>query len=714
MGKPSPLDFRALPVNDADLIPFYIGSDISKPFWVTWRDLKRILASTLPSGSGVLLKTNGVTNPVQTLLNLVAGTNMTIVNDGLGNITFTSTGGGGGIYTADNGITENSPVANNFRLGGGIITPTTITAGVASSSNSIRFDAPINLPTGNGIYYFTGFNLTTTYDPSGNSILGSFDAHGAISLKVSATENAFGPPTVPGTGLFIESKDSLSIPFKIKGTVGDTLLFNDSGQLRLHEYDTSTAFSGVSGSSIGILNVDNQGKVFVTPAPSGTGTVTNVGTGTGLTGGPITNSGTISLNSKLAPADSLTGNALKYLRVNAGETAVEYATASSSGGILHGTASGTDTYTVTITGATAYADGDAYLIRFTNGNTTSATLNINAQGAVPLYRNNDGALIGGDIIAGGEMLCVYNSTTNRFQVIGTAPNTLLSYVTNDDSVTLTKGMVVYAFGGTGDRMTVKRASNLGDSTSAQTVGLVLSTSIAANQKGLIMMQGLLDGLSILPTATWNDGDPVYLGDTAGTITKIKPYAPKHLVYLGVVTTASPGSAGRMYVKVQNGYELDELHNVQAQSPSLNDTLYYDNTVSPAQWKTTSVNSLLNTSIKTGSCGVTFDASLNVLQPKTAYVQIPYNGILTSWSMVADQAGACTIAVSKGTFGAFPTSSAVYVTNPAIPATNQTAANPTPTYNVGMNVVTAGDVIKFEISAITAITWVNFSISITKT
>jgi hypothetical protein len=64
------------------------------------------------------------------------------------------------------------------------------------------------------------------------------------------------------------------------------------------------------------------------------------------------------------------------------------------------------------------------------------------------------------------------------------------------------------------------------------------------------------------------------------------------VYLGVVTTASNGSAGRMYVKVQNGYELDELHNVQAQSPSLKDTLWYDNSVSPAQWKTASIATIL--------------------------------------------------------------------------------------------------------------------------
>ena len=266
--------------------------------------------------------------------------------------------------------------------------------------------------------------------------------------------------------------------------------------------------------------------------------------------------------------------------------------ASGGGGIPKGTASGTDTYTTTITGVTAYNDGDAYLIRFTNGNTTSCTLNINSLGAIPLFRNNNGELIGGDIIDGAEMLCIYNSTAVNFQVIGTSPNTLLAYVTNADSVTLTKGMPVYAFGGTGDRMTVKRANNLSDATSAQTVGLVLSTSIATNQKGLIMMQGLLDGLSILPTSTFADGDPVYLGSTAGTITNVKPYAPNHLVYLGVVTTASSGSAGRMYVKVQNGYELDELHNVQAQSPALKDTLWYDNTVSPAQWKTASIPTIL--------------------------------------------------------------------------------------------------------------------------
>ena len=246
-----------------------------------------------------------------------------------------------------------------------------------------------------------------------------------------------------------------------------------------------------------------------------------------------------------------------------------------SGSIPHGTASGTDTYTVSISGVTSYADGDAYLVRFTNGNTTGSTLNINGLGAIQMYRNNDGQLIGGDIEDGAEMLCIYNSTLNVFQLIGTSPNTLLAYVTNAEAITITKGQPVYAFGGQGDRLKVKLAYNTSDATSAQTVGLVLSTSIGANQKGFIILNGQLDGLSILPTSTWADGDPVYLGATPGSITKTKPHAPNHLVYLGFVTTANNGSAGRMYVRVQNGYELDELHDVQISGLADNDLLQYD-------------------------------------------------------------------------------------------------------------------------------------------
>jgi hypothetical protein len=274
---------------------------------------------------------------------------------------------------------------------------------------------------------------------------------------------------------------------------------------------------------------------------------------------------------------------------------VEFETpATGGGGLLFGTASGTDTYTVTISGATAYADGDAYIIRFTNGNTTGATLDISSFGAKTLYRNNDGPLLGGDILDGAEMLVIYNSVLDAFDCIGTSPNSLFSYVTNDDTVSITKGQPVYASGGTGDRLKVKLAYNTSDSTSAQTIGLVYSASIASGQKGIIMIQGLLDGLTILPTASWSDGDPVYLGATAGAITKTKPSAPNHLVYLGFVTSASNGSSGRLYVKVQNGYELDEIHNVDLVStaPVNNDVLVFDTSTTPDLWKPKSIPTIL--------------------------------------------------------------------------------------------------------------------------
>lgn len=325
----------------------------------------------------------------------------------------------------------------------------------------------------------------------------------------------------------------------------------------------------------------------------GSGTVTSVGftAGTGITLGginPITTSGSVTItNSAPDQVVTLTEGA----GIDITGTYPNFTIANTvAGGIPKGTTSGTDTYTTTISGVTAYNDGDAYLIRFTIGNTTGCTLNINSLGAKNLYRNNDGLLVGGDIVDGAEMFCIYNSTLNGFQVIGTAPNTLLAYVTNAEATTITKGQPVYAFGGQGDRLTVKLAYNTGDSTSAQTVGLVLSTSIGANQKGLIMVTGPLDGLNLFPTSTWADGNPVYLGATAGTVTNVKPHAPNHLVYLGFVTTASNGSAGRMYVRVQNGYEMDELHDVSAQTPSNNDGLFFN--TSTSLWESKSIATAL--------------------------------------------------------------------------------------------------------------------------
>lgn len=90
-----------------------------------------------------------------------------------------------------------------------------------------------------------------------------------------------------------------------------------------------TSALGVSSSN-SLLTLPFQvdpitGRLKVDNAGSGMGTVTEIDTGAGLTGGPITTTGTISLDSKLSPLDTL-GSALQSIRVNAGATALEYYT----------------------------------------------------------------------------------------------------------------------------------------------------------------------------------------------------------------------------------------------------------------------------------------------------------------------------------------------------------------------------------------------------
>ena len=147
---------------------------------------------------------------------------------------------------------------------------------------------------------------------------------------------------------------------------------------------------------------------------------------------------------------------------------------------------------------------------------------------------------------------------------------ILARVTNAESVTIQKGQAVYLFGAQGNRATVKLAYNTSDATSAKVFGLA-NQAITANGTGFIMCQGVINGLNL---TAFTEGDILYLGSTPGSLTNVKQYAPNHLVYMGVVERANAGN-GQIYVRVQNGYEMDELHNVSAQSPTNGQTLVYN-------------------------------------------------------------------------------------------------------------------------------------------
>ena len=142
---------------------------------------------------------------------------------------------------------------------------------------------------------------------------------------------------------------------------------------------------------------------------------------------------------------------------------------------------------------------------------------------------------------------------------------------------LTKGTPVYVSSADGTNMIVSAASNTSEATSSKTFGL-LETGGALNAQVKVVTYGLLAGLDT--SAANAAGDPVWLGPGGTLLYGLanKPYAPLHMVYIGVVTRKQSNN-GEIFINVQNGFEMDELHNVSAQNPNNNAILAYNTTTS---------------------------------------------------------------------------------------------------------------------------------------
>lgn len=151
------------------------------------------------------------------------------------------------------------------------------------------------------------------------------------------------------------------------------------------------------------------------------------------------------------------------------------------------------------------------------------------------------------------------------------------YVKNSTGSTINAGTPVYISGANGANMLISKASNSGEGTSSKTFGL-LAQNLAQNAIGFVVTEGLLSGLD---THTANAGDPVWLGTNGQLIYGLanKPIAPAHLVFIGIVTRAH-AQVGQIFVKIQNGFELNELHDVDldySNPPADGDVLSFNST-----------------------------------------------------------------------------------------------------------------------------------------
>lgn len=140
-------------------------------------------------------------------------------------------------------------------------------------------------------------------------------------------------------------------------------------------------------------------------------------------------------------------------------------------------------------------------------------------------------------------------------------------------LSINAGQVVYITGASGSNIIIGLAQADTEPTSSKTIGISEST-LATNATGYAITEGLMTVSISAPSAI--EGDPIWLSSsTAGGMVfglANKPSAPNHIVYLGVVTRKTGNTVVEIYVKIQNGAELDELADVAITSATAGQAL----------------------------------------------------------------------------------------------------------------------------------------------
>lgn len=208
-------------------------------------------------------------------------------------------------------------------------------------------------------------------------------------------------------------------------------------------------------------------------------------------------------------------------------------------------------------GSSSYAETASYITDVTLDNIDHITFNTTSTTAPTeatfVWDDGNGTLDFG--LKGGNVVLKVGEQT-------------FALVYNDEATTLNKGEVVYINGAQGNRISVKRADFSQEYGSAGTLGIVAET-ITSGAEGFIITNGVLDKMNTLGLTA---GSLLYLG-SSGQYTQTKPIAPQQTVVVGYVERVH-ATVGSIFVKIDNGYELDELHNVSAKTPTFGDLLVY--------------------------------------------------------------------------------------------------------------------------------------------
>lgn len=228
-------------------------------------------------------------------------------------------------------------------------------------------------------------------------------------------------------------------------------------------------------------------------------------------------------------------------------------------------------------------------------------------------------------ITGGYGIGVTNTSGNHtiYSTLNTVNESysLVTTVFNRNGSPLPKFTVVYISGGQGDLPIVTPALANGEPKSSKTFGIT-QEQIPAMSSGHVVVYGNIYGLDtdqFNPNAPHGDinGQVLYLSPTvSGGLTLTKPYAPDHMVSVGTVIRTHQNE-GVFNVRIQNGFELQELHNVASTGAVSGQFLKYDGST----WRNSGITSSDISDFSSAVSGI----SPNISISGTSGISVDKNG-----------------------------------------------------------------------------------------
>jgi hypothetical protein len=172
-------------------------------------------------------------------------------------------------------------------------------------------------------------------------------------------------------------------------------------------------------------------------------------------------------------------------------------------------------------------------------------------------------------ISGGQ-----STLTTSFGVAASSASSLVTTCHNKTGAIIPKMSVVYIDGRHGNLPSIVLAQANNESNSSKTYGIT-ATQISDNSSGSVIVIGLLIDVNTDQFAV-AEGSVLYLSPTIpGALTPVKPTAPDHMVSVAKIIR-NHVNQGSIEVSIQNGFELQELHNVAVSGVTSGQFLQYNN------------------------------------------------------------------------------------------------------------------------------------------